>query len=100
MSKRTDTSDVFEQLRDAESDAHELSESADAQDTAAESATEVTSGAPARRRRPSLTAVVVALLLVLSIGTSAFLAGVSSSAIGSMPPVRRRCRPPRTMRWC
>lgn len=82
MSKRPDPSDVFEQLRDAESDALELDTSSAAGDSAAEteaeSAAEVTntpSGAPGRvgSRRLSLTSVGVILLLLLSIGTSAFL---------------------------
>jgi Mce-associated membrane protein len=75
MTKRPDTSDVFEQLRDAESDAPETDEPSEPEDSAAESQEQNQTDTPARgrSRRPSLSAAVVVLLLLLSIGTSVFL---------------------------
>jgi Mce-associated membrane protein len=79
MSKRTDSSDVFEQLHDAESDALEVKEASEAGDSADQPAADPVLDvrpdvlACRRGRRPSLTAAAVALLLLLSIGTSVFL---------------------------
>lgn len=66
MTKQTANADVFEQVRDAETEDAESSVPAEPADAA-----DAVSGAA--RRRPSLAAVVCVLLMVLCIGTAGYL---------------------------
>lgn len=66
MSKRSSSSDVFDQLRDAESDAAELTESsAGAEEAEAEESAATDPVAPVSKRRIGLSVVVCALLFTL-----------------------------------